>query len=683
MKILVVEDDLLVADALKTMLSQRNYAVEVVNDGRSGLDFIEAFDYDLLLLDAILPKLDGVSLCRYVRSRGYMMPILLLTSQDGTHDRAIGLDAGADDYIVKPFEPEELSARIRALLRRGKERAQPLLTWEDLTLDPRTYEVTYQQQLLNLTPKEYALLELFLRHNRRLFSCGSILEHLWTYEDAPSEEAVRTHIKGLRHKLKAAGAPANLVETVYGIGYRLKGEPLPEGIVVERHEPDIDNELVGAALVPIAPKEAEPEQIPTHRHPDKSDKTEELPQFLLEIWNRHYPQMLDRLASIDRVIAAYHDGSLDAEIRQQAWHSAHTLAGAIGTFGLAVGSQLAKQIELLLDANTDLNADRLAQLHDNLERLRQEIASKVPAAEAPTDLPSSPEIGTSPSSQSWLLTISNATDLVRALRDAATARYEIVAATELLPSQLDRSPNAILLDLDCFPQIEDGLAALSALNRDYPHLPVVVLNPPQLTGDLNAPDRGTEWLSQRIEIANRGARLCVSKLMPPRQILLAVDRLLERVRASQPRVTIVDDDLALLEGVSALLSMRGMTVTTLSEPSLFWETLETSQPDLLILDLDMPMHDGIELCRAVRTDPKWSNLPVLFLTAHSAAIASDRVFAAGADDFVTKPVVGSTLVTRIVNRLDRIGNQRMSQVLPTGNRSIQAISAPAPTLTKD
>jgi DNA-binding response OmpR family regulator len=114
----------------------------------------------------------------------------------------------------------------------------------------------------------------------------------------------------------------------------------------------------------------------------------------------------------------------------------------------------------------------------------------------------------------------------------------------------------------------------------------------------------------------------------------------------------------LLEGVSALLSRRGMTVTTLSEPSRFWETLETSTPDLLILDLDMPTHDGIELCRAVRTDPQWATLPILFLTAHSASIASDRVFAAGADDFVTKPVVDATLVTRIVNRLDRIGLRR-------------------------
>jgi DNA-binding response OmpR family regulator len=253
MKILVVEDDRVVAEALRVILSDRMYAVEVAHDGQAGLDFIEAFDYDLLLLDAILPKLDGISICRHARSRGYLMPILLLTSKDSRHDRAIGLDAGADDYVVKPFDPEELSARIRALLRRGNDRMQPVLTWEDLTLNPCNYEVTYQHQLLSLTPKEYALLELFLRHSRQLFSCGAILGHLWTYEDAPSEEAVRTHIKGLRHKLKAAGAPTDFVETVYGIGYRLRlGDPTTDSSQerLRQGEPSFGDRQIG--VVPVA-----------------------------------------------------------------------------------------------------------------------------------------------------------------------------------------------------------------------------------------------------------------------------------------------------------------------------------------------------------------------------------------------------------------------------------------------
>jgi DNA-binding response OmpR family regulator/HPt (histidine-containing phosphotransfer) domain-containing protein len=660
MKILVVEDDLLVAEALKVILSDRMYAVEIAHDGQAGLDCIEAFDYDLLLLDAILPKVDGVSICRYVRSRGYLMPILLLTSKDSKHDRAIGLDAGADDYVVKPFDPEELSARIRALLRRGNDRVQPVLTWEDLTLNPCNYEVTYQQQLLSLTPKEYALLELFLRHNRQLFSCGAILEHLWTYEDAPSEEAVRTHIKGLRHKLKAAGAPNDFVETVYGIGYRLKAtDPITDstqerlrlrqsiGDLTITRLPVADDQpmekLRIQSTVEIRPRALAIDPPPTV---SQISATSNSLGFLTEIWHRHHAQTLDRVAQIEQVIVALQDRSLNTEIRHHAWQSAHTLAGTLGTFGLPSGSQAAKQIELLLEPNTELTLAQMPQLQHNLDRLRQEIASKTPEAK--------PEIITSPPVQfPWLSIVTNEPDLASSLNQAVAGRFKLVSTTELGSAQLAQTPAALILDLDCFPQIAAGLSALSALDRDYPCLPVLVLSQPNHSDQIAV--EGSERLSQRIEAARRGARVFLSKPLPPSQILLAVDRVLAQARASRARVMIVDDDRLLLEAVSGLLSLQGMTVTTLAEPSRFWETLEATAPDLLILDLDMPLHDGIELCRAVRTDSQWAKLPILFLTAHTAALASDRVFAAGADDFVTKPVVAATLITRIINRLERIG----------------------------
>ncbi len=226
MKILVVEDDRYIASLLSLILSDRNYVSEIASDGEEAWGFIKLFDYDLIILDITLPKLDGISLCRQIRSDGLQTPIMLLTGLSCPHEKAVGLDAGADDYMVKPFDEEELTARIRALLRRGKIKSLPILKWGELQLDPKRYEVTYNKQLLALTPKEYALLELLLRNSDRIFSCTTILDHLWSYEDAPTEEAVRTHIKGLRMKLKAVDAPNNIIETVYGIGYRLN--PLVE-----------------------------------------------------------------------------------------------------------------------------------------------------------------------------------------------------------------------------------------------------------------------------------------------------------------------------------------------------------------------------------------------------------------------------------------------------------------------
>lgn len=222
MKLLLVEDDERVTEALVEYLSDQNYLVDVAHDGEEGWELAQNYNYDLMILDVMLPKLDGVTVCRKLRQQGYGMPILMLTARDTNTDKIAGLDAGADDYVVKPFDLEVLSARIRALLRRSVPSLPPTLTWGELTLDSNVCEVTYQQQLIALTPKEYRLLELFLRNGRQVFSRSTILELLWSWEELPTEATVKTHIKSLRSKLKAAGAPSDLIETVHGLGYRLK-----------------------------------------------------------------------------------------------------------------------------------------------------------------------------------------------------------------------------------------------------------------------------------------------------------------------------------------------------------------------------------------------------------------------------------------------------------------------------
>lgn len=148
----------------------------------------------------------------------------MLTARDTTQDRVLGLDAGADAYMVKPFDLSELLAQIRALLRRGSSQPLYLLTWEQLSLNPTTYEVSYDHQSLRLTPKEFSILELLMRNGRRVLSRSFILEALWSMQSPPDEAAVKAHVKSLRHKLKVAGAPKTLIETVHGVGYRLQSE---------------------------------------------------------------------------------------------------------------------------------------------------------------------------------------------------------------------------------------------------------------------------------------------------------------------------------------------------------------------------------------------------------------------------------------------------------------------------
>ena len=221
MNILVIEDDLQLAEMLTEALIGDGYVVDVAEDGAMGWELAKTEAFDLVILDLTLPKLDGLSLCQRLRDHHMALPVLMLTARDTLADKIIGLDTGADDYMVKPFEMPELRARVRALLRRGNLGTTPDLSWGGLHLNRSTYEATFNDHPLTLTPKEFALLELLITNGRRVLSRGGIIDHIWSIGDTPTEETVKSHIKGLRHKLKAAGAPEDFVETVHGVGYRM------------------------------------------------------------------------------------------------------------------------------------------------------------------------------------------------------------------------------------------------------------------------------------------------------------------------------------------------------------------------------------------------------------------------------------------------------------------------------
>ncbi|MEO1342101.1 MAG: response regulator transcription factor [Cyanobacteria bacterium J06635_13] len=220
MRILLVEDDFNLAETLAEAITDQRYVVDIASDGESALDYVKSLDYDLILLDVMLPDLNGIDVCQKLRSHGYKMPILMITALDTISDKITGLDAGADDYIIKPVDLGELFARIRALLRRGSS-STPILEWGELQFDPSTYEVSYDTQPIRLTPKEYSILELLLRNGRRVLSRSVIIDSIWSLETPPDEDTVKVHIRSLRQKLRKVGASGDFIETVHGLGYRL------------------------------------------------------------------------------------------------------------------------------------------------------------------------------------------------------------------------------------------------------------------------------------------------------------------------------------------------------------------------------------------------------------------------------------------------------------------------------
>ncbi|NEQ51732.1 MAG: response regulator transcription factor [Leptolyngbya sp. SIO3F4] len=226
MRILLVEDDDRIAKPLAEDLKHQQHVVDMAADGVDGWDYAQSIDYDLILLDLMLPRLDGISLCKKLRNTGFSGFVLMLTAKDTTTDKIIGLDAGADDYMVKPFEVDELAARIRALSRRPTQMQSLVLQAGQLQLNLGTHLVQYGDKPLELTPKEYAILEHLMQNPGQVFTRAMILDKLWECDRDSGEGTIRTHINNLRHKLKSAGSQHQYVETVYGVGYRLNSPTL-------------------------------------------------------------------------------------------------------------------------------------------------------------------------------------------------------------------------------------------------------------------------------------------------------------------------------------------------------------------------------------------------------------------------------------------------------------------------
>jgi two-component system response regulator MprA len=222
-RVLIIEDDEAIVKMLRRALAYEGYQVDTALDGESGLIMARDHHPDLVLLDWMLPGMDGLEVCQRLRA-GSSLPILMLTAKDTLQDRVQGLDAGADDYVVKPFELDELLARVRALLRRTQPERAPVLTFADLVLDTSTRQAIRKGRTIMLTAKEYDLLELFLRHPRQVLTREMIFDRVWGYDFGGESNVLDVYIRYLRQKLETEGEQ-RLIHTVRGVGYVLRETP--------------------------------------------------------------------------------------------------------------------------------------------------------------------------------------------------------------------------------------------------------------------------------------------------------------------------------------------------------------------------------------------------------------------------------------------------------------------------
>lgn len=364
MKILLVEDDRSTCEMLSDFLSAHHYAVDTIADGLAGLELATQWEYDLILLDFMLPTLNGVEVCRHLRAQGCQTPILMLTIKDANEDVIAGLDAGADDYVAKTCATSQLLARMRALLRRSRSRlAAPVLRWENLSLDPAAARVMYGQQEIFLRPKEYALLELFLRHPQRIFSRSAIIDHLWPLEETPVEGLVTSLIKDLRQRLKAAGMKPDLIETVYGLGYRLKSETAPSQGTRQQEDRDIGGK-----------PELPPQPSVLTIDPEGEDQRSQRGMTAIQrIAHRFQVSVESRMIVLEAAERSLRLGQFSPEQRNATCTEVHKLAGGLGTFGCAEASRVAQALEDLLDSQEPYETQFASQFSHLLQELKQNL----------------------------------------------------------------------------------------------------------------------------------------------------------------------------------------------------------------------------------------------------------------------------------------------------------------------
>ncbi|MEN9222386.1 MAG: response regulator [Thermostichus sp. BF3_bins_97] len=436
MKILLIEDDPVLAGWIASVLRRERYTLELAEDGQVGYDMALTTQPDLMIIDVDLPELDGIQLCQKIRAQGSSTPILMLTGLAEDQDKVRGLDAGADDYLVKPCSAMELLARLRVLLRRCTQPQQILLQWGKLTLDPAQATVYYDGTPVSLRPKEYRLLELFLRSPLRLFTRSDIIEHLWSMEDTPQEETVKAHIKGLRQGLRKAGAPAELIQAVYGMGFRLNMEYGPS---------------------------------PT-RHPDPHPDPPQLQDLLTAAWPNFRPKMLARLSQIELGITALEQTTLTPELQTQTRKAAHMLAGSLGTFGLTVGTELARGLEQWIDSpHPDPQEGR---------SLWQALKKELDTAQSgmPIRSPDQPD-GPQETTPGRLLVVDDDPNYLQILAQLLSDfQVDLLSDTQLFWQYLDAcSPQLVILDWDMPHRSGLDLCRELRSHCHYQHLPILML----------------------------------------------------------------------------------------------------------------------------------------------------------------------------------------------------------------
>lgn len=575
MKVLLIEARETMVVELVKRLTSHHVVVDVVASTEEGWSYGSTFGYDLIVIDEQPPTIQAIELCRRFRDEGFTLPILLLLSADSSTSLVEALDAGADDGMISPLNLDELHARIRSLLRRGRANPFPVLVWGDLMLNSSTCEVTYRDQPILLTAKEYALLELFLRDTQHVFSIEEILESLWSSEEFPSEATVRSHLRRLRHKLSLAGAAPDFIATVHGRGYYIKA--------IEHGVSSNENAADGAQ------RRTEEHQLQSHH----SDST--VPYLVSSLKTASLAASEPSMTAVHPSVSPPADGDRNA---------VSTSYAQLPDLPLSPEAPV-----VLILSDEPAAADILGQAA---------LAQGLWVAIAP-DLEQA---------KLWLVPNSvrprPAAILIQIMSHIATP-----GETQLKSHQTQIS--------DRLKRTLDTLRLLSSHDLSVPTAVI--------SGELS-------W-NDRLIAARSGCSLLLSDMAEPDRAIAALMPLI-KIDTRHTKVLAIDSDAAWLQAMLTLLTPWGFEVITLDDAEPVIAILESINPTVIVLEVNLTEWSGLDLCRLLRSTPQWRHVPILFLSEATDPTIQAQAMAAGADDYMIKPMQGKDLAERIVARLRRL-----------------------------
>lgn len=621
MKILLVDDDPRFTEVAKTLLAEKKYEIDILHSAENILESIENNQYDLLILDVILPKTDGITVCKTIRKEHQELPILLLTALQGKNDKLKAFEAGADDYLVKPFDWDELLARIRALLRRKEADQISTLEWRNLKLVRERKQTIYGDKILDLTRTEYQILEVFLTNPSKLFSLNDLISKLWDSDLIPTDSTIRSHIKGLRRKLTTIGVESDFITTVYGMGYRLKEKDI---LTESEKDKKIDENNHNSGF--ISPqKSAKNTSILKETTEDKTEKKELMSEALWKIWQEYKESVFE-----DITLLHTYNKNLDLSVNKEVIiRKAHSLVGFLGSLGFLEVSYVCKNIENLLRNNEtiDKELEKLEAFYHSLEEVNLDSSQNL-----------LPEISTG---KKKILLIDFSSDFVDNFINFGTFWDLEIDLVDNFNEGLEKLKkvkfDAIVLDIFLLKNLQERKNYLLELNKFTYETPLFIV-----TEESSLKSRG--------ELSKYHLSGFLSKDLSPVKVIKLISNNLK-----QPEYKIVlalDDDLKFLNILKSQIIDKNIKIITLNNPLQIWEFIENIYPDLIILDLQMPEINGIEICKVIRNDLRWRKIPIIFLTAYFDDDIIDQIIAVGANDFIPKSKLELELNHRIINHLN-------------------------------